>query len=187
MRIWLLILWSIPSNKGNLLIHFHSCFSSRESCRGSRLRWTQNASLSTATPYSSADSTPRRTKQGWRCNHAIWSLVDIWATFSWLQPVGHASPIYLCKFRISRFGGYMTRHSVFYEFHSHEFCREVPNREPLAKIPPLLLALEWCFFSHYLRFMNIGDNRNKDLFISWHFGGVWKRRHLFLITYIEHF
>jgi len=55
----------------------------------------------------------------------------------------------------------MARQSVFYEFHSHELCRKVPNREPFAKIPPLLLALEWYFFSHYLRFMNIGTIETK--------------------------
>ena len=34
------------------------------------------------------------TKQGRRCNHAIWSLVEIYATFPWVQPAGFTSPIF---------------------------------------------------------------------------------------------
>jgi len=39
-----------------------------------------------------------RTKQGRRCNHSTWFLVDLWIAFAWMQPTGFAPSIFLEAF-----------------------------------------------------------------------------------------
>jgi len=54
-------------------INFHMCFSYGEGCNGnSRMTWTsfQQPLIGLLAPHQS------RTKQGQKCNHATWSLID---------------------------------------------------------------------------------------------------------------
>jgi len=93
------------------------------------------------------------TKQGLKCSHATWSLVNSPLVY----PTALASPIFRRTFwshgrtnaaGISRFGGKVPRHSVLYEFHS---CGTVlqsvtRHRELFANIPSLPLVLEIALF-----------------------------------------
>jgi len=74
-------------------IHFHTRFSSQEGLGISSPRATRNTSRFSAISDNSG-STRKLDQAGRRCNHATWSLVDLWASFPWLQPVVLTSPVF---------------------------------------------------------------------------------------------
>jgi len=64
-----------------IFIHFHIRFSFKEG--GSSSKRSKKTQFS-ATSYSHVTPHKDETKQGRRCNHATWSLVDPWAAFQWV-------------------------------------------------------------------------------------------------------
>ena len=95
------------------------------------------------------------TKQGRRCSHSTWSLVDFWPAFPCMGVASRICFAYLSWSILAHSGtntavislfGEVAQHSELYEFQSCALCRKVSHRELFAKSQFLPLALGIALF-----------------------------------------